>query len=59
MANVRQESCCTQLAIASVPMQQWSQTYRPEEAFVRGTIFPQLDMPFTGVNNIMARGEQQ
>ncbi len=59
MAQQQQPSCCTQLAIASVPMQQWSQTYRPEEAFVRGTIFPQLDMPFTGMNNIEARGDMQ
>lgn len=59
MAQQQQTACCTQLGIASVPMQQWGQTYRPEDAFSRGTIFPQLDLPFTGKNNIVARGEQQ
>ncbi|RGY98443.1 spore coat associated protein CotJA [Clostridium sp. AM58-1XD] len=29
-----------------VPMQQWRQTYNLEQGFSRGTIFPELDLPF-------------
>lgn len=36
------------LAIASVPMQQWKGTYAVERGFLRGTIFPELDLPFLG-----------
>ncbi len=45
---------CTYLAIASVPMQTWHETYRPETAFVNGTIFPELDLPYTKVNGAAA-----
>lgn len=34
------------LAIPSVPMQQWNETYPPEKALEEGTIFPELNMPF-------------
>ena len=34
------------LAIASVPVQSWGELYGLEEGFRRGTIFPELDMPF-------------
>lgn len=34
------------LAMAYVPWQQWRQTYPMEQGFVRGTIFPELDLPF-------------
>ena len=34
------------LAIASVPFQQWKEVYEEGEAFRRGTLFPELDMPF-------------
>lgn len=34
------------LAMAYVPWQQWSETYEMERGFCRGTIFPQLDLPF-------------
>lgn len=37
---------CTNLVIASVPMQVWQDTYRPEAAFMHGTIFPELNMPY-------------
>ena len=37
---------CTNLAIASVPMQTWQDTYRPETAFTNGTIFPELNLPY-------------
>lgn len=37
---------CNNLAIASVPMQVWQDTYRPEAAFMHGTIFPELNLPY-------------
>jgi hypothetical protein len=36
------------LAIANIPMQQWNGTYSVEQGFMRGTIFPELDLPFLG-----------
>lgn len=36
------------LAIANIPMQNWNGTYEVEKAFQRGTIFPELDLPFLG-----------
>lgn len=38
----------TALAIAYVRWQEWGNVYEPEEAFARGTIFPDLDKPFYG-----------
>lgn len=46
MVNQTQESCCTCLAIASVPMQEWQQPLSPEAAFMNGTIFSQLVLPY-------------
>lgn len=40
-------SKCTGLGIASVPMQTWGEVYRPEAAFRIGTIFPELNMPYS------------
>ena len=34
------------IAMGYVPVQKWQQTYSLEEGFVRGTIFPELDLPF-------------
>lgn len=34
------------LAMAYVPYQQWKNIYDPTEAFKRGTIFKELDLPF-------------
>jgi len=34
------------LAMAYVPWQVWGETYDAQRAFCRGTIFPQLDLPF-------------
>lgn len=34
------------IAMAYVPWQMWGQTYPMEQGFVRGTIFPELDLPF-------------
>ena len=36
------------LAMAYVPWQRWKDTYPLEEGFHRGTIFPELDLPFEG-----------
>lgn len=34
------------LAMAYVPMQRWERTYDLDVALDRGTIFPELDLPF-------------
>lgn len=36
------------LAMAYVPWQKWGNLYQPDEGFHRGTIFQDLDLPFTG-----------
>ena len=36
------------LAMAYVPWQCWCETYEPAEGWHRGTIFPELDLPFLG-----------
>ena len=36
------------LAMAYVPMQRWCDTYEPAVGWDRGTIFPELDLPFLG-----------
>ncbi len=36
------------VAIAYVNWQKFSKTYEPQKALERGTIFPELDKPFTG-----------
>jgi alkylhydroperoxidase/carboxymuconolactone decarboxylase family protein YurZ len=36
----------TPLAMAYVPFQQWGETYGDDEALSRGTLFPELDLPF-------------
>ena len=38
------------LAMAYVPIQSWGDTYPPCRALCRGTLFPQLDLPFCEVN---------
>ncbi len=37
------------LAMAYVPIQSWGDTYTPCKALCRGTLFPQLDLPFCEV----------
>lgn len=37
----------TPLAMAYVPCQQWSETYNIEKGVERGTVFPELDLPFS------------
>ncbi len=36
------------LAMAYVPFQRWGNIYDPYRALQRGTIFPDLDLPFCG-----------
>ncbi len=36
------------LAMCYVPNQQWNTTYPLDKGLVRGTIFPELDLPFKG-----------
>lgn len=36
----------TVLAMGYVPWQRWGQTYSMEDSLKRGTIFPELDLPF-------------
>ena len=38
----------TPLGMAYVPFQRWGEVYPEDEAFSRGTMFPQLDFPFEG-----------
>ena len=50
----QQPNDCQQLGIACVPIQAWAQTYRPEDAFINGTIFPELNLPFNAKINIFS-----
>ena len=44
--------CCAPLAMAYTPMQQSSQpAYEADQALVRGTLFPGLDLPFMNIVN--------
>lgn len=36
----------TPIGMGYVPMQQWGAVYPPDTALQRGTIFPELDLPF-------------
>lgn len=47
MIRQNTQSCCTNLAIASVPIQEWRQLMSPEAAFMSGTIFSELNLPFS------------
>lgn len=38
----------TPVAMAYIPFQQFGELYPPEEAYKRGTAFPDLDKPFLG-----------
>lgn len=43
-----QEGCIDRMPVAMgyVPWQQWRQTYPLDKGLERGTIFPELDLPF-------------
>ena len=34
------------IGVGYIPWQTWSRTYPQEQALMRGTIFPDLDLPF-------------
>jgi hypothetical protein len=46
--NARDPLAGMPLAMAYVPWQCWCETYKPAEGWCRGTIFPELDLPFLG-----------
>ena len=47
------------LAMAYVPMQKWKIPYDEETALKRGTMFPELDLPFTaGFNGGVKYGKK-
>ena len=37
------------------PMQQWKTTYPQDTALMRGTLFPELDLPFEGITAMTER----
>ena len=43
------------LAIASVPIQEWGELYSADEAIKTGTIFRDLDLPFFAADSIPDR----
>lgn len=44
-----QQDCSHQVvAMAYIPWQSFGQVYDPKKALMTGTIFPELDKPFTG-----------
>lgn len=48
-AHVKHDAAeCRSIAMAYVPWQHFSRTYELEQAIETGTIFPELDKPFTG-----------
>ena len=38
----------TPLAMAYVPFQRWGDVYDDDKALSKGTLFPELDLPFSG-----------
>lgn len=56
---MNQQNQCSfpQLAIASIAMQEWGETYRPETAFANGTIFPELNLPFSAAGGRVMSGQ--
>lgn len=46
-ANISRFPRSTPLAMAYVPFQQWNETYDDDKALARGTLFPELDLPFS------------
>ncbi len=49
-ANNNPQDCMQNkaLAMAYIPWQKWDTVYKEEVALERGTIFPELDLPFLG-----------
>lgn len=47
--SLRMAECFSMpIGMGYVPWQKWGQTYSMEQGLKRGTIFPELDYPFTG-----------
>jgi outer membrane biosynthesis protein TonB len=42
------DDCACTPAMACVGRQKWRELYEPEQGFSRGTMFGELDLPFTG-----------
>ena len=45
-AGCEQVNTCLPLAFPFVPMQRFTNRYSDEDAIIRGTLFPELDLPF-------------
>ena len=45
------------LAMTYTPMQQWKSTYSDSVSLSRGTIFPELDLPFEGKTILTERAK--
>ena len=45
------------LAMTYTPMQQWKSTYSDAVSLARGTIFPELDLPFEGKTILTERAK--
>ena len=43
------------IAMTYTPMQQWKTTYPQDTALMRGTLFPELDLPFEGITVMTER----
>lgn len=41
------------IAMAYVPVQKWQNIYKAETALMRGTVFPELYLPFLGKEALM------
>lgn len=48
MAAQEEDGYCFTLAMSYTPIQRWEEVYEAETGFDRGTIFPELDLPFLG-----------
>lgn len=49
MNSVRRAIDCEYpIAMAYVPWQKWGETYSPDVALAKGTLFPELYLPYTG-----------
>lgn len=44
------------IGMAYVPWQQWNEVFDAETALCRGTLFPELELPFTGCERRNCRG---
>lgn len=59
MVKQTEQTGCSGLAIACVPIQQWQRVYSPEAAFYSGTIFPELNLPYNPPGSNSSAGMQR